>query len=60
MALIDITKNQNYTSLSNDAKSALDTAATAIRAAFTAAKAEKKKENVRVIIMELARLQDET
>lgn len=60
MAIIDVTKNQNYTKLSSGAKSAVDTAATAIRAAFSAAKAEKRKENVRVLLAELVRVEDET
>jgi hypothetical protein len=60
MALIDVTKNVNYTTLSSGAKTAVDTAATAIRAAFTAAEAEKKKENVRALLMELVRHQDKT
>jgi len=60
MALIDLTKNQNHVALSSDAKTAVNTAATAIRAAFAAAAAEKKKENVQKLFMELIRIQDVT
>lgn len=60
MANIDITKNVNHTTLSAGGKSALVTAAAAIRAAFTAVKAEKKKENVRAILSEIIRNGEET
>jgi len=60
MALIDLTKNQNHVALSAGAKTAVNTAATAIRAAFAAAAAEKKKENVQKLFMELIRIQDVT
>jgi len=55
---IDVTKNDNHVALSADAKTAVNTAVTAIRAAFAAVVTEKKKENVQAILSEVIKLQE--
>lgn len=60
MANVDHTGNINYGGLSAGAKAAVDAAVTAIRAAFTASKAEDGKNNVRTILREVTKNQEET
>lgn len=60
MANVVHTNSNEYSSLSSGAKSAVDTAVTAIRAAFTASVAGGKKSNVDKILREIVRGQEET
>ena len=62
MALIDHTENDNYTELHATDQGLVDAAVTAIRAAFAGARVRnvRHKANVRVILEEIVRLEDET
>lgn len=59
MALIVVTNNPNYIALDTATKALVDTAVTAVRNAFFEADKTLKKENVRVLLQEVVRLQEE-
>lgn len=61
MANTDITTNVNYTNLHADTKTALATAAAAIRATFTDAETNgNRKANVRAIFHEIIKNEEKT
>lgn len=60
MANVDETKNINYQNLSPATKATVVTAIAAIRAANTSAALTNQKDNVRVILNETVKAQEET
>lgn len=60
MANVDFTNNNNYVTLSAGQKTAVDSAVTAMRAAYAATATNGKKTNVNLIFKEVIKGQEET
>lgn len=60
MANVDHTRNANYITLSAGQKTTVDAAVVAIRAAYASAAPDAKKGNVKVILREILKGQEET